>query len=412
MSLTRAEAATLKYDWNFWAREAQLPPKGSWSHWLILAGRGFGKTRTGAEWVRAQVEAGKAKHIALIAPTLHDGRAVMVEGESGLLNICPPWMRPKFEPTKRTLRWPNGAVATLYSAEEPERLRGPQHDCAWADELCAWRHGDATWNMLMFGLRLGDDPRTVITTTPKPVPVLKKLIADAGVHVTRGSTYDNLDNLAPGFARDIVKAYEGTRLGRQELMAEILEDVPGALWQRDRLESLRVREAPDLTRLVVAVDPPASAGEKADECGLVAAGVAANGRAYVLADDTTRGMTPHGWAARAVALYHKLKADRIVAETNQGGAMVAAIIAQIDATVPVRAVHATRSKAVRAEPVAALYEQGRVHHAGSFPALEDQMCAFTGAPIPGMSPDRVDALVWALTDLMLRPATTPTIRML
>lgn len=409
-SLTPTEAAALKFDWPFWARPNQVAPKGGWRHWLILAGRGFGKTRTGAEWVRALVEGGKARHIALVAPTMNDARAVMVEGESGLLAICPPWARPRFEPSKRLLTWPNGAVATLYSAEEPERLRGPQHDAAWADELCAWRMGEAAWDMLMFGLRLGESPRTVVTTTPKPVPVLKRLIADAHVHVTRGSTFDNLDNLAPAFARDIVRRYEGTRLGRQELLAEILEDVPGALWSRAGLEACRADAAPALCRLVVAVDPPASSGEKADECGLVAAGLGADGHAYVLADDTSRGLSPHGWAARAVALYHRLKADRIVAETNQGGAMVAALIAQVDPGVPVRAVHATRGKVVRAEPVAALYEQGRVHHAGAFPALEDQMCAFTPEGLSGASPDRVDALVWAITELMLKPKFTPNIR--
>lgn len=382
---------------------------------MVLAGRGFGKTRAGAEWVRGLVESGDAKRIALVAPTLSDARAVMVEGESGLLAVCPPWNRPKFTASTRTLEWPNGAIATLYGAEEPERLRGPQHDAAWADELCAWRRDEDTWDMLMFGLRLGHNPRTMITTTPKPTGLLKKLVAAGNVALTKGSTFDNLENLAPTFKAEIIAKYEGTRLGRQELMAEILEDVPGALWARAMLDDARVSTAPALDRIVVAVDPPATAGEKADECGLIAAGVDARGHAYVLADGTTQGLSPHAWAARAVGLYHILQADRIVAEINQGGAMVESLIAQVDASVPVRTVHATRSKAVRAEPVAALYERGLVHHVGAFPQLEDQMCEFTGARAvkgSGKSPDRVDALVWALTDLMLRAAAQPQIRTL
>lgn len=411
-SLTDLEAAALLYDWRFWARDSQLAPEGSWAHWLVLAGRGFGKTRAGAEWVRGLVEGGQAKRIALVAPTLSDARAVMVEGDSGLLSVCPPWARPKFTSSTRTLEWPSGAVATLYGAEEPERLRGPQHDAAWADELCAWRRGEDTWDMLMFGLRLGRQPRTMITTTPKPTALLKKLVAATNVVVTRGSTFDNLDNLAPGFRDEIIAKYEGTRLGRQELMAEILEDVPGALWSRTILDDTRVSEAPTLERIVVAVDPPATAGEKADECGLVAVGKDARGHAYVLADGTTQGLSPHAWASKAVGLYHSLQADRIVAEINQGGAMVESLIRQVDASVPVRTVHATRSKAVRAEPVAALYERGLVHHVGAHALLEDQMCEFTGMRLGGGSPDRVDALVWALSDLMLRAQAHPNIRTL
>lgn len=410
-SLTDFEAKVFLHEWSFWARDNQLPPDGSWSHWLMLAGRGFGKTRAGAEWVRAFVETGTPVRLALVAPTLHDARAVMVEGDSGLLAVAPPWCKPKFEASKRTLTWPNGSVATLFSAEEPERLRGPQHHAAWCDELCAWRHQDDVWNNLLFGLRLGQNPRTMITTTPKPSPLLKRLVASNAVAVTRGSTFDNLDNLAPTFASEIVAKYEGTRLGRQELMAEILDDVPGALWQRAMLDRLRVRAGPDMVRVVVAVDPPASMGEGADECGIVAAGISEDHTAYVLADASVQGLSPAGWARRAVAQYHSLKADRIVIESNQGGAMAENVIRQVDASVPITCVHASRSKRTRAEPVAALYEQSRVFHAGFFPVLEDQMCSFTGVRTGG-SPDRVDALVWALSSLMLNRQAGPAIRQL
>lgn len=381
----------------------------------MLAGRGFGKTRAGAEWVRGLVESGNAKRIALIAPTLHDARAVMVEGDSGLLAISPPWFKPVYEPSKRTLTWPNGAVATLFGAEEPERLRGPQHDAVWCDELCAWKQAEATFDMMLFGLRLGRAPKALITTTPKPMPILKRLVGNNKTRITKGTTFDNLKNLAPGFARDIVARYRGTRLGRQELNAEILKDTPGALWSRSLIEANRVHMLPDFARIVVAVDPPASIGEKADECGIVAAGLTHAGQGVIIKDASERGLSPHGWASRAVALYHELQADRIVAEVNMGGAMVEAIIREVDASVAYRAVHATRAKIARAEPVAALYEQGRVSHwvsnRGAFEALEDQMCNFTGAQrAAGESPDRLDALVWALTDLMLGRKSLPNLR--
>ncbi len=415
-SLTDEEAAVLSYDWNFWSRPNQRAPKGAWSTWLMLAGRGFGKTRAGSEWVRSLVEGGKAQRIALVAPTLHDARAVMVEGDSGLLAVCPPWFKPKFEPSKRTLTWPNGAIATLFSAEEPERLRGPQHDAAWCDELCAWKQADMTYDMLLFGLRLGRKPRTLVTTTPRPVPLLKRLTADKKTAITKGSTFDNLKNLAPSFRRDIVARYSGTRLGRQELMAELLEDTPGALWLRGTIEDARTETHPPLTRIVVAVDPPASMGENADECGIVAAGISANGTAYVLDDQSMQGLSPNGWASRAAALYHTLEADRLVAEVNMGGAMVETIIREIDPTIAYRGVHASRGKIARAEPVAALYEQGRVKHYGTFPQLEDQMCnytgTYTGARQTCASPDRMDALVWALTELMLGRKNSPNIRTL
>jgi phage terminase large subunit-like protein len=333
----------------------------------------------------------------------------MVEGESGLLAIGIERERPRYEPSKRRLTWPNGAIATTYSADEPERLRGPQHDLAWCDELATWRYPEA-WDMLMFGLRLGEDPRVVVTTTPKPNRIIRELVADSTTEITRGSTYDNRANLAPAFLAQIVKKYEGTRLGRQELNAEILDDVPGALWNRQRLEELRwphYKPAPELVRIVVAIDPAASSGEDADETGIILAGKDANGCGYVLGDHSGR-YTPTEWANRAIALYREHKADRVVAEVNNGGEMVENTLRMIDRSVAYTPVRATRGKVIRAEPVAALYEQkpGRVYHIGSFATLEDQMCAFTtdfDRAKAGYSPDRVDALVWAFTDLLVEP---------
>ncbi len=405
-ALNDAASKALLVDWQFWARPNQLPPPGDWRIWLLLAGRGFGKTRSGAEWVRRQVEEKKARRIALVAPTAASARDVMIEGESGLLVISPEDRRPRYEPSKRRLTWKNGAIATAFSAEEPDRLRGPQHDAAWCDELADWPYAEA-WDMLMLGLRLGGDPRCVVTTTPKPVALIRRLLEDKGVAVTRGSTYENARNLAPAFLDQIVRRYEGTRLGRQELEAELLDDVPGALWTRAAIERCRVPDAPALRRVVVAIDPATSTGEGADETGIVVAGLGVDGYGYVL-DDLSGRYAPHEWARRAIAAYHVRKADRVVAEVNNGGDMVEATLRIVDPAVSYRAVHASRGKAVRAEPVAALYEQGRVRHVGAFPALEDQMCAMTsdldrGA---GASPDRCDALVWALTDLMVTPGET------
>jgi predicted phage terminase large subunit-like protein len=398
-----ANAQRLLDDWRVWARPSQLPPEGDWRIWLLLAGRGFGKTRSGAEWVRAQVESGAALRIALVAPTARDARLVMVEGESGLLAIAPDTMRPVFEPSKRQLTWPNGAIATLFSADEPDRLRGPQFDAAWCDELAAWRYPQA-WDMLMMALRLGTNPRVVVTTTPKPVKLVRALLASPDCAVTRGGTRDNAGNLAPGFLAAILKQYEGTRLGRQELDAELLEDMPGALWSRDAIERARIDEAPVLRRVVVAIDPAASAGEDADETGIVVAALGQDSHGYVLEDLSGR-YSPHDWASHALEAYRAHRADRIVAEVNNGGAMVEATLRVLDAGVSYKPVHASRGKLARAEPVAALYEQGRIHHVGAFPALEDQMCAFTGGPLAHLaSPDRVDALVWALSELMLTSA--------
>jgi predicted phage terminase large subunit-like protein len=401
-------ARSMLAGWHHWARASQQPPPKladghDWRVWLLLAGRGFGKTRAGAEWVKAQVADGAAQRIALVAPTARDARLVMVEGESGLLAIAPPHDRPVFESSKRQLTWANGAVATLFSADEPDRLRGPQFDAAWCDELAAWRYPQA-WDMLMMGLRLGQKPRAVVTTTPKPVKLIRMLLASPDCAVTRGTTRDNAINLAPGFLAAILQQYDGTRLGRQELDAELLDDMPGALWSRDAIERLRVDTAAALKRVVVAIDPAVSAGEDADETGIVVAALGQDGQGYVL-DDLSGRYSPHDWAARALEAYREHRADRIVAEVNQGGAMVEATLRVLDAGVSYKGVHASRGKLARAEPVAALYERGLVHHVGAFPALEDQMCAFTGGPISHMaSPDRVDALVWALTELMLHAA--------
>lgn len=403
-ALSSEQAQAILHDWQFWARRSQLAPDGDWRIWLLLAGRGFGKTRTGAELVRARAKAGTARRIALVAPTAADARNVMVEGESGLLAIAPDRERPLYEPSKHRLTWPSGVVATTFSADEPERLRGPQHDFAWCDELAAWRYPEA-WDMLMFGLRLGEDPRAVVTTTPRPTRLIRVLLADPKVRVTRGRTADNRANLAPAFLDQIVRRYEGTRLGRQELDAEILDDVPGALWQRGMIEAARLTAVPDLARVVVAIDPAASSGAEADETGIIVAGRDANGDGYVLADISGR-YQPAEWARAAIAACRTHQADRIVGEINNGGEMIAATLRMIDPAVPFSAMRASRGKVARAEPVAALYEQGRVHHVGAFPQLEDQMCAFTqdfDRHAAGYSPDRADALVWALTDLLVVP---------
>ncbi|MGJ0619704.1 MAG: DNA-packaging protein [Methylocystis sp.] len=398
--LSQSEARALLFDWRAWARPEQVAPQGSWSFWLVLAGRGFGKTRTGAEWVREKKE--KCGRIALVAPTAGDARDVMVEGESGILACSPSWDRPRYEPSKRRVTWKNGARATLYSAEDPEALRGPQFSAAWADELCAWPYAQETWDMLQFGLRLGRNPQCAVTTTPKPIKVLKDLIVNPATVVTGGSTYANRANLAEGFFAQIIRRYEGTRLGRQELLAEILDDVPGALWTRAMFDKHRIRAAPELRRVVVAIDPSGASGDDdaSNSIGIIGAGLGIDGRGYVLTDRTC-SLSPAGWGRRAVDAYHEFKADRIVAEQNFGGAMVEHVIKTTDPKASFRAVVASRGKVVRAEPVAALYEQGRISHVGAFSDLEDQACQMTESGFVGDgSPDRVDALVWAITDLM------------
>jgi len=404
-SIAHTLAATLADGgWRGRARPSQLPPPGDWNGWVIMAGRGWGKNFTGAGWVNELVESRSAGRIGLVAATAADARDVMVEGESGLLRMASPWNRPVYEPSKRRLTWPSGAIATTFSSEEADRLRGPEHDAAWADELAAWNEPQSTWDMLQFGMRLGKRPRWLVTTTPRPIKLLKELLARQGsdVVVTRGNTFENEANLAPTFLTAVRSRYEGTRLGRQELNAELLSDMPGALWQLDWIDRSRVAKAPEnLRRIVVAIDPAVSNNEGSDETGLVVAGISADKHVYVLEDLSGR-YAPHEWAAMAIEAYRRHKADRIIAEINNGGAMVEATIRTVDSRVSFKSVHASRGKVVRAEPIAALYEQSKVHHVGNYPILEDQQCAFTSdfdRNRAGYSPDRVDALVWALTEL-------------
>jgi phage terminase large subunit-like protein len=404
--LSEKELAALKWHWPFWARPDQIAPPGQWTTWLLLAGRGFGKTRCGAEWVQQMAKEHPGCRIALVAETAADVRKVMVEGDSGILSIASPDFMPVYSPANRQLTWPNGSIALTYNATQPDQLRGPQHHYAWSDEIAKWQYIQDSWDQLQFGLRLGEDPRQLVTTTPRPLALIKKLVVDPHTVVTRGKTMDNAANLASPFLKQIEERYGGTRLGRQELDGEILDDIPGALWQRVNIDETRLAECPDdLLRVVVAVDPAASSQEGSDETGIVVVGLARDkdgyARGYVLEDATLRG-SPEEWARKAVNMYRKWSADKIVAEKNQGGEMVAAVIRAVDRSIPIKLVHASRGKVIRAEPISALYEQHRVHHVGRFDELEDQMCTFSVDNIRGNgmgSPDRVDALVWGLTDI-------------
>ncbi|MBI3704550.1 MAG: DNA-packaging protein [Rhizobiales bacterium] len=398
------------------AHPHQRPPRlansgAEWTTWLILGGRGAGKTRAGAEWVRSIALNDKHARIALIGETEHEVRSVMVEGVSGLLAAHRSGARPQWTPTTRRVEWPGGAVAEVFSAENYEALRGPQFSAAWCDELAKWRQAEATFDMLQFGLRLGERPRQVVTTTPRPIALLKRLIDDPRTAVTHAGTRANAYNLAPAFVETVLARYQDTRLGRQEIAGEIVEERADALWTRARIEDGRIAAPPPLNRIVVAVDPPASAKKGADACGIVAAGRADDGGIYVIADATVSGASPQGWATKAVALWRRLSADALVVETNQGGDMVKAVIREVDGNVPMLSVHATRGKYLRAEPVAQLYEQGRVRHAGTFPTLEDEMCDFgLDGLSSGRSPDRLDALVWAVTALTFGARGEPRIR--
>ena len=412
-ALTRLE---YENDWHKWARPEQLAPVGDWTVWLIMAGRGFGKTRAGAEWVRHIAEADGSARFALIGATFAETRMVMVEGESGLLSIAPSQNRPLWEPSLKRLRWQSGAEAYLYSAAEPEGLRGPQHSHAWCDEIAKWVNvggqAVAAWDNLKMGLRLGSAPKIAATTTPRPVPLVRALVRDKATVVTRGGTSDNVMNLPPAFIKVMEADYGGTRLGRQELDGELIEELEGALWTRAMIEACRVEgEGLELTRIVIGVDPPAS--QTGDACGIIAAALRQDGRAVVLADHSAEKASPETWA-RAVANAAELwGADRVIAEANQGGAMVKSVLHAANISLPVKLVHASRGKVARAEPVAALYEAGRVLHGGTFPRLEDEMCGLLtggGYEGPGRSPDRADALVYALSELMLGKRREPRVR--
>jgi phage terminase large subunit-like protein len=401
--------------WRLWARLEQLAPVGDWRVWLVLAGRGFGKTRAGAEWVRAVAESDPEARIALVAASLGEARSVMVEGESGVLAVCPPDRCPSFESSLRRLTWPNGAIATLYSGGEPESMRGPQHSHAWCDEIAKWDNGSgkaaSAWDNLALGMRLGEAPQVLATTTPRAVPLLRRLLGEEDVVVSRGATEDNKGNLPGRFIRDIRRTYGKSLLARQELDGELIEDLPGALWTRTLLEECREAAASAApARVVVGVDPPVSAG--GDACGIIVCALGEDGVARVLSDASVSKPSPERWARAVAQAARAWKADRVIAEANQGGAMVGSVLRAAEIALPLKLVHASRGKVARAEPVAALYEAGRVRHAGTFPALEDELCglipggAYEG---PGRSPDRADALVWALSELMLGRKRQPRV---
>lgn len=404
-SLSPEEQERLLYDWTFWARPDQMLPEGDWFVWALIGGRGVGKTRTGAETVRLWAEeardSGHPVRIALVGETKADARDVLIEGESGLLAISPPNFSPVYHTSKRRLSWPDGSYALLFSGDEPDQLRGPQFHKAWVDELAKFRYADDVWSNLELGLRLGNKPQCIVTTTPRPIALIKQLIQDPRTVVTTESTYANISNLAPSFVQRIIQRYEGTRLGMQELHAKILDDVPGAMWTRNLLEATRVRGIPVMERIVVAIDPATTSNDTSNETAILCVGLGVDHEAYVF-HDLSAIYSPHEWATRAVQAYREYAADRIVAETNQGGEMVENTLRTVDPNVAYKGVHASRGKHVRAEPVAALYEQHRVHHVGYFAKLEDQLTAITDSGYTGSeSPDRADALVWAITELML-----------
>jgi len=417
----------LPFLFEFWALPHQLPPAGDWRSWVILGGRGAGKTRAGAEWVRSMTEgampldAGRARRVALIGETFDQVRDVMIFGDSGILACSPPDRVPVWKAGERKLIWPNGAEAQAFSAHDPEGLRGPQFDAAWVDELAKWKKGQETWDMLQFALRLGDHPQVCVTTTPRNVDVLKRLLESPSTVQTHAATEANRANLAASFLEEVQARYAGTRLGRQELEGVLLADAEGALWSSEALQATQVRSLPGFDRIVVGLDPSVSGGANADACGIVVVGAQLKGppqdwRAVVLADCTVEGAGPSGCARAAIAAMDKYGAERLVAEVNQGGKLVEEVLRQVDPLVPYRAVHASRGKVARAEPVAALYEQGRVRHVKGLSALEEQMCQMTARGFEGQgSPDRVDALVWALHELMIAPAAQyrrPRVRVL
>jgi phage terminase large subunit-like protein len=412
-ALSNEQAKRLLWDWSFWARPKQLPPPGDWATWLIRAGRGFGKTRAGSGWAHQRAMDHPGRWIALVARTPADARDYMIEGPGGFLRNTPPWERPKYESSKRRLTWPNGSWATIYSDEEPDQLRGFSGDTAWLDEFAKFKNAQDGWDNLQFGMReiSADRPRRLITTTPRPIPVLRKIMNSPLTVTVAGTSHENAENLDPSWYSETLAAYEGTRLGRQEIFAEILDDVPGALWTRELIDNARKpRCLPDMARVVVAVDPSGTRGAEdgGDWIGIVVAGKGVDGRGYVLADRSCK-LSPAQWGRRAVDAYREFSADRIIAERNYGGAMVEHVIRSTDRNVSYSEVTASRGKIVRAEPVSALYEQKhtdgtpcRITHIGKLDQLEDQMCQMSRDGYIGEgSPDRCDALVWALTELML-----------
>jgi phage terminase large subunit-like protein len=405
-----------EYQWDFWVRDEQRPPAGDWRVWFVMAGRGFGKTRMAAEWVRAQAEADGSLRIALVAATLHEARTVMIEGESGLLAIAPDEMRPIWEPSLKRLIWPTGAIANVFAASEPEGLRGPEHHIAWADEIAKWDNAEPVWDNLTMTMRLGDSPRIVASTTPRAVPLVRRLRKENGVAITNGGMDANRAHLPSSYRAAMHDVYGGKRLGRQELLGEFLEDIEDALWTRDLIERCRVPQdrVPLLKRIVIGVDPPAS--KTGDACGIVVVAKGADGKAYVLGDHSVKGRSPEGWARAVAAASLVWGADRVVVEANQGGDMVESTLRAADVGMPVKKVHASRGKTVRAEPVSTLYEGGKAFHTAAFPELEDELCGLiSGGDYegPGRSPDRADALVWAMTELMLgKRGVEPRVRQL
>lgn len=402
-SMTAEEITMLQYDWQgIWARKKQILPKGDWFVWLLLAGRGFGKTRTGAETMRIWKD--HVSIIHLVGETAADARDVMIEGESGILATSPNHDRPLYEPSKRRLTWKNGAIANVFSAEDPDQLRGPHCYKAWADELAKWRYPDA-WDQLVLGAQLGDNPQIVVTTTPRPTKIIKDLIEEKDTYLITGTTFENKANLAAKFLDKIVKRYEGTRLGKQELLAKILTDIEGALWNYKMIDDNRVKKAPVMKRLVVAVDPAVTSKKDSDETGIVIAGLGVDDKGYVLGDKS--GIyTPNGWGKKAINAYYDNEADLVVAEVNNGGELVETILKNLDVSIPYKPVWASRGKIIRAEPIHALYEQGRIKHVGTHEGLETQMTTWDASDVKKKSPDRVDALVWAFTELMIKNINT------
>ena len=392
------DAISLPYNWNFWARQKQLIPDDPWQIWLVRSGRGFGKTRMAAETIRKWVEEDGVKRIHLVGETPADVRDTMIEGESGILNISPPWFKPEYEPSKRRLTWPNGAMALVFSGANPEQLRGPQCEKGWCDELASFKYVRETWDNLLFGLRLGENPQVMVTTTPKPISLIKEIRTAAGTVLTTGSTYENVSNLTPIFFQNIISKYEGTSKGGQEIYGEELEQSPSALWVRSNIELYRVEKIPPLVRVGIAIDPAVTSHVDSNETGIIVGGIGEDGHGYIFGDKSGR-MAPLAWAKKAIDAYNDYQGDLVIGEVNNGGDLIETTLRMVDPHVSYKSVHATKGKYTRAEPISALYEQGKIHHVGRFATLEDQMCTWE----PGdESPDRVDALVWLLTELFLR----------